>query len=181
MSIPQGATHPQHGNRNSWLTTLASLIVGSAFFALWFWLLPPWLGFHVDPSGVARWRWIAIVPSVLGFSVAIRCIWDFGRTGRGTPTPIAPPQKLVVVGFYRFVRNPMYVGFFVGWIGLWIIFGQASKAAIIGACVVVLGVNFFVMLYEEPTLRRLFDGNYEEYCRNVHRWVPRLRPWDGWM
>ncbi len=62
---------------------------------------------------------------------------------------------------------------------LWIIFGQASKAAIIGACLVVLGVNLFVMLYEEPTLRKMFGGDYEEYCKNVHRWLPRLRPWNG--
>jgi protein-S-isoprenylcysteine O-methyltransferase Ste14 len=69
---------------------------------------------------VARWRWIAAVPSVLGFAVALRCIWDFGWTRHGTPVPIAPPQRLVVVGFYRHVRNPMYVGFFVGWLGLWV-------------------------------------------------------------
>src|SRR6202007_1584614 len=97
-----------------WLTTVASLAVGAAFFALWFWLLPHWLGFHVDTVGATRWRWIAAVPSVLGFAVAIRGIWDFGRTGHGPPAPIAPPRKLVVVGFYRYVRNPMYVGFFTG-------------------------------------------------------------------
>ena len=54
------------------------------------------------------------VPSILGVAVALRCIWDFGWTGRRTPAPMAPPRKLVVVGFYRYVRNPMYVGFFVG-------------------------------------------------------------------
>jgi protein-S-isoprenylcysteine O-methyltransferase Ste14 len=174
--MPEEASHP---STESWLTTIASLGVGAAFLALWFWLLPGWLGFRVDTSGMARWHWIAAAPSILGFAVAIRCIWDFGRTGQGTPVPIIPPKKLVIVGFYRYVRNPMYVGFFVGWIGLWIIFGQASKAAIIGACVVVLGVNLFVMLYEEPTLRRLFGADYEEYCRNVGRWLPRLRPWTG--
>ena len=73
-----------------WLATFASLAVGTSFFALWFWLLPSWLGFRVDPMGVAPWRWIGAVPSVLGFAVALRCIWDFGWTGRGTPAPIAP-------------------------------------------------------------------------------------------
>jgi len=160
-----------------WLTALASLAVGSAFFALWFWLLPPWLGFHVDTAGVARWRWIAAVPSVLGFAVALRCIWDFGWTGHGTPAPIAPPTRLVVVGLYRYLRNPMYTGFFVGWIGLWIVFGRANLATIVAACAVILGVALFVLLYEEPTLRKMFGAGYEEYCRNVHRWVPRLHPW----
>jgi protein-S-isoprenylcysteine O-methyltransferase Ste14 len=133
---PNRATH--------WPTALASLVVGTAFLALWFWLLPPWLGFRVDMVAVARWRWIAAVPSVLGFAVALRCIWDFGWTGHGTPVPIAPPQRLVVVGFYRHVRNPMYVGFFVGWLGLWVIFGRASLGAIMVAFVAVVGIAFFV-------------------------------------
>jgi len=161
----------------SWLSTLACLTVGAAFLALWFWLLPPWLGFRVDLAGPARWRWIAAVPSVLGFAVALRCIWDFGRTGHGTPAPFIPPKRLVVAGFYRYVRNPMYVGFIVGWVGLWVIFGRANRTAIIIAVLTVLGVVLFVRLYEEPTLRRMFGAEYEEYCRNVRRWVPRLRPW----
>jgi protein-S-isoprenylcysteine O-methyltransferase Ste14 len=160
------------------MSTIASLLVGAGFFALWFWLLPPWLGFHVDAAGIARWRWIAGVPSVLGFAVALRCVWDFGRTGHGTPAPIAPPKRLVVVGFYRYVRNPMYLGFIAGWIGLWIVFGQANLAAIGVALAVVIGVNLFVRFYEEPTLRKMFGAEYEEYCRNVRRWVPRMSAWE---
>jgi len=152
--------------------------VGAGFFALWFWLLPPWLGFHVDTEGAARWRWIAAVPSALGFAVALRCIWDFGRTGRGTPAPMAPPTRLVVVGFYRYVRNPMYVGFLAGWVGLWVVFGRASRQAIEVAAAMALAVVLFVRLYEEPTLRRLFGAEYKEYCRNVRRWIPRARAWD---
>ena len=149
----------------SWLSTLGSLMVGAAFLALWFWLLPPWLGFRVDLAGPARWRWIAAVPSALGFAVALRCIWDFGRTGHGTPAPFIPPKRLVVAGFYRYVRNPMYVGFIVGWVGLWVIFGRANVVAIVIAVLAVLSLNLFVRLYEEPTLRRMFGAEYEEYCR----------------
>ncbi|MFZ0801851.1 MAG: isoprenylcysteine carboxylmethyltransferase family protein [Terriglobales bacterium] len=160
-----------------WLTTMASLLVGSAFFALWFWLLPSRLGFRVDAARVASWRWIAALPSVLGFAAALRCVWDFGHTGHGTPVPIAPPQRLVVVGFYRYVRNPMYVGFISGWIGLWVVFGRANWSVIAGAAAVVLGVAMFVRLYEEPILRSMFGAQYEEYCRNVRRWLPRVRGW----
>lgn len=64
----------------------------------------------------------------LGFEVALRCVCDFGWTGRGTPAPFAPPQRLVVVGLYQYVRNPMYVGFAMGWIGLWVVFEHAVLA-----------------------------------------------------
>lgn len=159
------------------LWTVASLIVGSAFFALWFWLLPRWLNFRVDLGGVNGLRLLALVPSVLGFAVALRCIYDFGRTGHGTPAPFIPPQRLVVAGYYRYVRNPMYVGFFTGWIGLWIVFGRAGWQTIVAAAAAIGGVHLFVLLYEEPTLRGKFDGDYEGYCRNVRRWLPRLMAW----
>jgi protein-S-isoprenylcysteine O-methyltransferase Ste14 len=177
-------TREQAGNTSAvspmerWLTTVASLAVGSAFFALWFWLLPQWLDFRVETAGAARSRWLAAVPSVLGFAVALHCIWDFGWTGHGTPAPIAPPQRLVVVGFYRYVRNPMYLGFAVGWIGLWIVFGHANAAVIAAVAAAALGVHLFVVLYEEPTLRKKFGADYAEYCRNVRRWWPRLRAWE---
>ena len=91
---------------------------------------------------------------------------------------MAPPKKLVVVGFYRYVRNPMYVGFFVGWAGLWVVFGRANLLAVGAACAGVLATVLFVQLYEEPTLRWKFGADYERYCSNVRRWVPRLRAWE---
>jgi len=84
----------------------------------------------------------------------------------------------VVVGFYRYVRNPMYVGFAVGWIGLWVVFGHANPRVIAAVAAVALSVHLFVLFYEEPTLRKKFGADYEEYCRNVRRWWPRVRGWD---
>src|SRR5580698_7108389 len=167
----QAERTPESTRSDAWASAALALAVGASFFALWFWLLPAWLGFRVEMAGAARWRWLAAVPSVLGFAVALRCVWDFGWTGRGTPAPMAPPQKLVVAGFYRYVRNPMYLGFFTGWLGLWIVFGRANILVIALVDLVILGVVFFVLLYEEPTLQEKFGADYEEYCRNVPRWI----------
>jgi protein-S-isoprenylcysteine O-methyltransferase Ste14 len=173
------AAHPENPimPERRWLTTMASLAVGTLIFVLWFWLLPRWLGFSVQMAGAARWRWLAAVPSVFGFAVALRCVWDFGWTGHGTPAPVAPPQRLVAVGFYRYVRNPMYLGFALAWIGLWIVFGHANPVLIAIVAAVALGVHLFVVFYEEPTLRKKFGIEYEEYCRHVRRWWPRVHAW----
>jgi protein-S-isoprenylcysteine O-methyltransferase Ste14 len=172
MQAPTGEPGPR------WLAAVVSLAIGLSFFGLWFWLLPRWLGFTVETGGAARWRWLAAVPSVLGFAVALRCVWDFGWTGRGTPAPIAPPQRLVVVGFYRYVRNPMYLGFAAGWIGLWVIFGHPNPGLIAAVTAVAFAVHLFVVFYEEPTLGYKFGAEYEQYRQNVRRWWPRLRHWD---
>jgi len=160
-----------------WLNGMVSLLVGGCFFALWFWLLPGWLGFRVETDGAARLRWLAAIPSVAGFAVALRCVWDFGWTGHGTPAPFIPPQRLVVVGFYRYVRNPMYVGFITGWLGLWIVFGHANLGLIAAVAALLLGIHLFVVFYEEPTLRGKFGHDYEEYCSHVRRWWHRFSPW----
>ena len=72
----------------------------------------------------------------------------------------------------------MYMGFFCGWLGLWVVFGWWNWAGIGMVALVILGVMAFVQLYEEPNLRRLFGAEYEEYCWNVPRWVPRVTAWE---
>src|SRR5207253_9709704 len=85
-----GAPAPErleHERLEKRMSAAAALAVGGAFFALWFWLLPGWLGFRVETAGAARWRWLAAIRSGLGFAVALRCGWAFGGIGPGTPGP----------------------------------------------------------------------------------------------
>jgi protein-S-isoprenylcysteine O-methyltransferase Ste14 len=111
------------------------------------------------------------LPMALGAVVYIRCLWDFAVTGRGTPALIDPPKNLVVCGLYRYVRNPMYIG------SVMVLFGEAIlfQAAVLCGYAAVVFVAFYllVLLYEEPTLLRLFGDSYRQYCRSVPRWIPR--------
>jgi protein-S-isoprenylcysteine O-methyltransferase Ste14 len=95
----------------------------------------------------------------------------------GTPAPPAPTAHLVVVGPYRYVRNPMYLAV------LTIILGQAllfwSLGTLIYAGIVLVMVASFVRAYEEPTLEEEYGEEYREFRRNVPAWIPRLRPWRG--
>ncbi|HEU5217430.1 MAG TPA: isoprenylcysteine carboxylmethyltransferase family protein, partial [Gemmatimonadales bacterium] len=85
-------------------------------------------------------------------------------------SPADPPRELVVQGLYRYVRNPMYVGVITILIGELLITRTGSMLAFLGAWIVV--VNFFIIGYEEPTLRRMFGDSYERYARRVGRWIP---------
>ena len=114
-------------------------------------------------------EWAGVSLVICGVPIYFWCAWDFVSKGLGTPLPIDAPKLLVARGLYRFSRNPMYVGV------LSVILGQAlyygSKWVAVYACFVFTGFYLFVLLYEEPTLRRLFGSQYEEYCRKVPRWI----------
>jgi protein-S-isoprenylcysteine O-methyltransferase Ste14 len=109
---------------------------------------------------------------VAGAALLVACIVEFGRSGRGTLSPVDPPRHLVVRGLYRYVRNPMYLGVTTVLLGEAIMIRSASLAIYGGS--IFLVVNLFVVVYEEPTLRQQFGLEYDDYARRVGRWVPRL-------
>ena len=80
-------------------------------------------------------------------------------------------------GFYRYVRNPMYVGLTTAVIGEALLFG--SREVLWEALFMALGFHAFVLAFEEPTLKQNFGPEYETYRANVRRWLPRLTPWRG--
>jgi hypothetical protein len=78
VTTPHSQAEPGISHEQHWPSAAAALAVGAAFFSLWFWLLPQWLGFQTEMAGRAYWRWLAAVPSILGFAVALRYVWNFG-------------------------------------------------------------------------------------------------------
>jgi len=112
--------------------------------------LVPWLLVGIDRwrSAGTPWGWPVFS---LGAIVLLWCVRDFYVVGKGTLAPWDPPKILVIVGLYRFIRNPMYVG------------------------VLALGFHLRVILYEEPRLARQFGNGWTEYRTAVGRWLPRLK------
>ncbi len=118
-----------------------------------------------DIPGIA----LLFVGGILGLS----CVGVFVAKGRGTPAPFDAPKEFIGVGPYKYCRNPMYIGGFCLLAGLGL-FGR-SISILLMTLVVFAVVHLFVVFYEEPTLRESFGGSYQDYCREVPRWIPRLR------
>jgi len=154
--------------------------IGSALFFL---LAPgtiagfiPWLITHwrIESGASTALSGLGAALLIPFAAILIECFARFVRHG-GTPAPIMPTQQLVVSGLYRHLRNPMYVAVS----GL--IFAQAlllgSAALLAYGIVICISFHLFVLGYEEPTLRGRYGEDYENYCKAVPRWLPRLKSW----
>lgn len=113
----------------------------------------------------------------IGLLLMVRTVALFARVGRGTLAPWDPTSHLVVLGPYRYVRNPMISG---------VLFILLGEAALLGSLPqLVWAATFFAVnavympFVEEPGLARRFGEEYETYRAHVPRWLPRLRPWQG--
>jgi protein-S-isoprenylcysteine O-methyltransferase Ste14 len=108
--------------------------------------------------------------------VLLEAFARFVLDGIGTPAPVAPTERLVIGGAYRYVRNPMYLAVGSVILGQALLLGRPALVAYL-ACFAV-AVVAFVRLYEEPTLEARYGDDYVTYCERVPRWWPR-RSGDG--
>ena len=125
---------------------------------------------HWAPVHMAGWTMV-----ILSAIVLVQAFTRFVAEGHGTPAPVAPAERLVIGGLYRYVRNPMYLAVVAA------ITGQAlglGQPVLLGyAAVVWVTVASFARWYEEPALARQFGTQYQAYRRGVPAWRPRTRPW----
>ena len=157
--------------------------VGSAVF----FLVAPGTVVGLIPYLLTRWQvrepmpyWapMRVLGGILlaaGLIVLVGAFVRFVVEGLGTPVPVAAPERLVVGGLYRYVRNPMYVAILAAIVGQALLLGQLALLLYAGATWLITAA--FVRWYEEPTLTRRFGVDYEAYRRAVPAWWPRLRPW----
>ena len=137
------------------------------------WLLTGWEAGATRPP-------LQVVGALVIVAGAVVLLDSFARfvvEGFGTPAPVAPTERLVVGGLYRYVRNPMYLAVGATIVGQALLFARPILLFYAAAFAAV--VFTFVRLYEEPTLADQFGAEYEDYRRAVRGWWPRLRPWRG--
>jgi protein-S-isoprenylcysteine O-methyltransferase Ste14 len=142
-------------------------------------LIPWWLtGWEVHEP-LPFWAPVRVAGGALivaGAAVLLHAFARFVVEGIGTPAPVAPTQRLVVGGAYRYVRNPMYLAVAATIVGQALLLGRLellAYAALFGVAVLT-----FVLAYEEPTLARSYGAEYDAYRRAVPGWWPRRTPWE---
>jgi len=134
--------------------------------------LVPWLLTGWDPYAMpVALRVVGGLVTVAGAAFVVRAFARFVVEGLGTPAPVAPPERLVVGGIYRWVRNPMYVAVTATILGQALLLGRLELLAYAALFWAVTAA--FVRFYEEPNLRRRFGPEYDEYRRTVPGWLPR--------
>ena len=150
--------------------SLLYLIVEAGLFALYIPLAILRTGQRIETGIIS---FLAIPLWLIGGLIVLWCFWDFTFKGHGTPLPADPPKELVITGPYHYVRNPIYVGVILIFLGHFLWFGY--WALLIYTVFAFIGVHSFVVLYEEPTLKKKFGAVYEDYLKSVPRWIPRFR------
>jgi protein-S-isoprenylcysteine O-methyltransferase Ste14 len=111
----------------------------------------------------------------VGAAALVEAFVRFVLEGIGTPAPVAPTERLVIGGLYRYVRNPMYLAVGAIIVGQALLFG--SVVLVVYAAVFAVLVVSFVRSYEEPTLARRYSAEYDAYRRAVPGWWPRRTAW----
>ncbi|MGZ8834040.1 MAG: methyltransferase family protein, partial [Thermoanaerobaculia bacterium] len=149
--------------------------IAPLFVSIWVYFVPRWIA---GPAAFRDARPLGFLVMAIGAAIGIPCVWEFAWRGFGTPAPFDPPRRLVVTGPYRWVRNPMYLGMGIALVGEAIVFPNLTRIMLMMTATLWLVVSLFVVAYEEPVLRSMFGSDYDEYCRAVHRWLPRLKPFD---
>jgi len=138
------------------------------------WLISGWR-FHAAFLGADTTRFLGAALIFACIDIAADSFARFAVLGEGTPVPLSPTRRLVVSGFYRHVRNPMYIAVLGMIVGQALLFG--NEDLLLYAASVWVAFFAFIVLYEEPALSRTFGGEYAVYCAHVGRWIPRWTPW----
>lgn len=159
--------------------TLSQIVV---FWSFFLWLLPLVIYRVESAAGLARFRFANMgwevagviifgLASILGFS----CGMLIAIKGDGTPLPVDCPRHLVILGPYRYVRNPMAIAGLTQ--GLAVGLYKGSPAVLLYAGAGIWLWNYVIRPWEEQDLAQRFGPEFEHYRAAVRCWTPRLKPY----
>jgi len=134
----------------------------------------PWACYRIDVYLPSVHVEIGRPARIAGFVLYLGASYVLTRRGKGAYVEFDPPTELVVVGPYRYCRNPVVATLLGTMLGEAI--ALSSTGILIMFCVIAFLANGQVKRIEEPLLGKRFGRSYEEYCAAVPRWIPRIPP-----
>jgi protein-S-isoprenylcysteine O-methyltransferase Ste14 len=113
---------------------------------------------------------VSAVIICIGFLVGAMAVAAFVKL-RTTVDPRYPEKasKLVVIGIYRYSRNPMYLAIVMVLFGISVYLGALSSFLIL--MLFVAYINRYQIVPEEQILEKKFGERYSKYTKNVRRWI----------
>jgi protein-S-isoprenylcysteine O-methyltransferase Ste14 len=137
-----------------------------------------WWVFLKKPAGSSV---LAVRPGLMGLLglglIAVGLglhLWSMLTLAEGIDTSLAAPMQLLMHGPYRYVRNPLYLGAWFVFVGIYVLYAPWRLVDALVAAVLATITHLIVVLIEEPAARKRLGAQYDEYCRRVPRWIPRL-------
>ena len=131
---------------------------------------------HTVIAEIGNFRLIGPVFISIGVISYLSCCWNFIFDAKGIPMVEGMQKHLIVKGLYKYVRNPIYISWYL------IILGEALYFQSRDLMLYLLGWMVFfqirVVFCEEPYLRVTFGASYESYRKSVPRWIPRLKAYN---
>jgi len=128
--------------------------------------------FGLQTIQVWPFNYLGIIPVLGGVVLRFWASSTIFNTGKGTPLYSRPPKALVTTGPYRLIRNPLYLGGFLIYLGIIIVIPSLFLAilGLIGLPIIYIGV-----IREEKGLETRFGEDYRRYKQRVPRWIPRSK------
>lgn len=123
---------------------------------------------------IEKIQYIGLLFIFIGIIGYLLCFWNFIIDAKGSPMP-GDQNHLMTKGLYRYVRNPMYISFFLIILGEGLFFQSKVLFYYLFGWMVFFQLR--LIFFEEPGLRKKFEESYVQYCRSVRRWIPRLKPY----
>ncbi len=168
-----------HQAKRGKIVQYISLLFGSVFFLCilpsFFVIIAQFISNYVrfDYNGILKYP-IIIATLLIGLGILVWATICQLTIGHGTPAPNAPTQKLVIVGPYKYTRNPIELGalfyyFACGWF-----FGSTLHGIICFVLGFILGSSYHKFIEEKELLLR-FGDEYKTYRNNTPFLIPKIK------